>query len=124
VVLDDFGARVLVFNPSFEFVSSFQVAIHQGPPRLHEVGLSMDAFGRIYLSNVVPDRVTVYSPAGKVLGVFGHTGYRAEEFKTPSGLWVDTEDRVYVADTDNSRVQVFQTISAGHAVTENSEGNR
>jgi sugar lactone lactonase YvrE len=32
----------------------------------------------------------------------------AGEFNSPAGLWIDGRNRLYVADTNNGRVQVFQ----------------
>ncbi|HEY3297382.1 MAG TPA: NHL repeat-containing protein, partial [Armatimonadota bacterium] len=111
VVLDDFGARVQVFDTSFTCLSSFRVKIHEGPPVLHEIGLSIDAAGRTYLSDLFPNQIAVYTREGKLAGLFGHAGTQIQEFKVPSGLWIDSEDHIYVADTDNSRVQVFQSVS-------------
>jgi hypothetical protein len=30
------------------------------------------------------------------------------EFNSPAGLWIDGTNRLYVGDTNNGRVQVFQ----------------
>jgi DNA-binding beta-propeller fold protein YncE len=117
VVLDDFGARVQVFDTSFTRLSSFRVKVHDRPPVLHEIGLSIDAAGRIYLSDLFPNQIAVYTLEGKLAGLFGHAGSQIQEFKVPSGLWIDPEDHIYVADTDNSRVQVFQSLVRKTALT-------
>ncbi len=111
VILDDFGARVHVLDTSFNRLNSFQVKVHDRPPVLHEIGLSIDAEGRIYLSDLFPNQIAVYNQEGKLERLFGHAGSLVQEFKDPSGLWIDPEDRIYVADTENSRVQVFQPIT-------------
>ncbi len=112
VVLDDFGARVQVLDTSFNRLSSFQVKVHDRPPVLHEIGLSIDAEGRVYLSDLFPNQIAVYNQQGKLERLFGHAGTQVQEFRVPSGLWIDPEDHIYVADTDNSRVQVFQPIAS------------
>ena len=43
------------------------------------------------------------------LGAFGHTGTGPGEFNRPEGLCVDTQDRIYVADSCNHRIQVFSS---------------
>jgi DNA-binding beta-propeller fold protein YncE len=46
------------------------------------------------------------------MGTFGQSGSRIGEFLAPRGLWVDASNRIYVADTANARVQVFE-VSTG-----------
>jgi DNA-binding beta-propeller fold protein YncE len=43
------------------------------------------------------------------LAGFGHAGTGPGEFNRPEGLCVDAQDRVYVADSCNHRVQVFSS---------------
>jgi hypothetical protein len=39
------------------------------------------------------------------------------EFSAPGGLWVDANNRLYVADTANVRVQLFQLTGADETGT-------
>ena len=41
----------------------------------------------------------------------GGTGTGPGEFLLPAGLFVDDEDRIYIADQGNARVQVFQRVT-------------
>jgi hypothetical protein len=43
----------------------------------------------------------------------GGEGGAPGEFVLPSGVWIDRRDRVFVADTHNSRVQIFQFLGGG-----------
>lgn len=53
-------------------------------------------------------RVAVFAlPSGKFLGQWGQHGSQPGEFDTPHSLAVDRLGRVYVADRDNARIQVF-----------------
>ncbi|MGA2864471.1 MAG: 6-bladed beta-propeller [Verrucomicrobiota bacterium] len=47
------------------------------------------------------------TPAPPFLGSFGQAGNGPGEFNRPEGLCVDAQDRVYVADSCNHRIQVF-----------------
>jgi len=47
------------------------------------------------------------TPAPPFLGSFGRAGNGPGEFNRPEGLCVDAQDRVYVADSCNHRIQVF-----------------
>jgi DNA-binding beta-propeller fold protein YncE len=40
------------------------------------------------------------------------------EFNSPAGLWIDGANRLYVADTNNGRVQVFQISHDSESHTE------
>jgi hypothetical protein len=42
------------------------------------------------------------------VGVFGRPGSKTGEFSRPLGLWADARDRIYVADSNNRRIQLFQ----------------
>jgi hypothetical protein len=59
--------------------------------------------------------VQVFGRDGTLLYTFGRTGGGPGELQLPSGLWIDSSDRVYVADSYNQRVQMFQFISAKRA---------
>jgi ABC-type Fe3+ transport system permease subunit/DNA-binding beta-propeller fold protein YncE len=67
------------------------------------------------------DRVQQFTGKDKKLvRVIGHTGTENGEFDRPEGLCVDTQDRLYVADSCNHRIQVFSPDgqwlrSYGHA---------
>ena len=54
-----------------------------------------------------------YTPALLLLFV-GSGGSRSGEFFLPAGLFIDSHDRIYIADQGNSRVQVFQYLRAGN----------
>ncbi len=73
-----------------------------------ETGLGVDSFGNIYMSFASVSLVRVYNHDAELLSSFGYGGIRIGEFSSPTGLWVDSTNRIYVADTGNVRVQVFQ----------------
>lgn len=58
-----------------------------------------------------PER-TQAGPAYKVAGKWGGTGDRPGKFSGAKGLAVDKAGNVYVADTDNHRVQMFSATGA------------
>jgi peptidylamidoglycolate lyase len=53
------------------------------------------------------NRVAKFSADGKYLFDFGHKGSGPGEFNTPHGITLDNDGHVYVADRDNSRVEIF-----------------
>jgi DNA-binding beta-propeller fold protein YncE len=64
--------------------------------------------GNIYVSDGYGNsRIHKYSPDGRLLTSWGEPGVDAGQFIFPHNVAVDTEDRVYVADRECHRVQIF-----------------
>jgi sugar lactone lactonase YvrE len=109
LVTDFYNARVQRFTPQGKHLASFAVLPNPG-------GIAVDGDGNTYLTHFSamkakeakkPDRVSVYSPQGKLLRQWGKTGTGDGEFDYPGGIAVSRDHRVYVADQTNRRVQVF-----------------
>jgi DNA-binding beta-propeller fold protein YncE len=71
-------------------------------------GLAVDAQGRFFVSDYFRGTIFAYDRTGNLLYSFGHPGLKHQEFNHPQGLWIDEENHIYVADSTNGRVQVFQ----------------
>ena len=52
-------------------------------------------------------RIVKFSKAGKFITAWGKKGSAPGEFDTPHAIAVDSQERVYVADRSNNRIQVF-----------------
>ncbi len=114
-VAEEFNYRISVFNPDGTFAFSFG---EQGAapgqferPNAVAVGPS----GNIYVADTWNFRVQTFTPDGEYITSWGQRGEfgvaaLAEPF---DGFWgtrsiaVDSEERVYVADTGNKRVRVY-----------------
>ena len=73
--------------------------------------MGVDHEGNIYVSFADASVVKVYNREGSLMKSFGSMGFKMGEFNFPTGLWIDLTDRIYVADTRNLRIQVFQLSS-------------
>jgi DNA-binding beta-propeller fold protein YncE len=101
-VLDSQNYRIQVLD----LAGRFRASIHpesMGP----SLGFSIDSEGRIYLDGPL-DTVRVFRRDGRLLLRFGETGAGYGQFNLPSGIWIDSSDRIYVADTRNHRVQSLE----------------
>lgn len=71
------------------------------------------ADGTVFISDGYRNtRVMKFSPKGEFMSQWGTKGNGPGEFNVPHGLAMDSVGRVYVADRENDRVQVFD--QAGH----------
>jgi hypothetical protein len=71
--------------------------------------IDVDAAGRIWVADRGHDRVVAFNPDGSTATVFGQRGVADGEFIEPAGVSVACNGLVTVADSDNNRVQQFQT---------------
>ena len=71
--------------------------------------VAVNSRNEIYLSEYgLVERVQRFSAHGeKWLGTFGTAGSGPGQFNRPEGVCIDQQDRVYVADSCNHRIQVF-----------------
>ena len=104
VVLDSSGSRIQATDLQCNYLRQF--ATHAAPAT--RVGLARDAEGNIYVSDLDSGAVRLYSRNGQPLSLFGRRGSRVGEFSSATALWVDSTDTIFVADTSNHRIQVFQ----------------
>lgn len=65
--------------------------------------------GTIFVSDVRAHRILNFAVSGKLLGKFGRAGNGNGEFSTPNGLAVCDNGFIWVADSQNNRVQVSHT---------------
>lgn len=77
-------------------------------PFNHPTGVAVAADGEIYVSDGYANaRVHRFAADGTFLGGWGRPGSGLGEFRTPHDVCVTRDDRVFVCDRDNHRVQVF-----------------
>ena len=123
VVVDSGNSRIRVMDLHCKPFAQFRIPATPGPPIIDEVGLGVDLTGNIYVSYTRDSHIRTYSPDGSLLRSFGGTGAAVGEFNSPAGLWIDGTNRLYVADTNNGRVQVFQLSHDSENAT-GAEGTR
>jgi DNA-binding beta-propeller fold protein YncE len=117
LAMDD-GDRLFVSDPGLRHILVFD-ANHKAEDVITDGlvspgGLAIDRENRLlYVSDVELDQVLVYDADSlKLKRKIGTTGHRHElttpgDFARPSGLAVDQEGNLYVADTLNNRIEIF-----------------
>jgi DNA-binding beta-propeller fold protein YncE len=79
--------------------------------------VAVNSRGEIYVADGYGNsRVVKFSPEGKFLLKWGTKGAGQGQFDIPHAIVIDSLDRVYVADRENHRIQVFD--KDGHFITQ------
>jgi DNA-binding beta-propeller fold protein YncE len=79
-----------------------------GEPFNRPTNLALAPDGSMYVTDGYGNaRVHKFSPSGQLLSCWGEPGNGPGQFNLPHGIAIDRDGRVYVADRENSRVQVF-----------------
>lgn len=77
-------------------------------PFNHPTGIAVAVDGEIYVSDGYANaRVHRFAADGTFLGGWGRPGSGPGEFRTPHDVCLTSDDRVFVCDRDNHRVQLF-----------------
>ena len=105
-VLDSQSTRIQVLDVQCKLLLGFVTRQPDGSE--HATGIEIDSDGRIYVSDVHSGSIRIYDRSGHLQSVFGTGGYRRGELLEPAALWIDDHDRLFVAEKQNRRVQVFQ----------------
>jgi sugar lactone lactonase YvrE len=114
-VADTNGYRIVVFDAQGNFVQEmggFGLAPQSGV--LNEPwDVSVDADGSVYVADTWNHRIVKFDSDGKFVTQWGEEGIR--DLTNPNGFWgprgivVDDNGNVYLADTGNKRIQVFDS---------------
>ncbi|QDU59303.1 Serine/threonine-protein kinase PknD [Planctomycetes bacterium Pan216] len=111
LVADSHYHRILEYDPKGELVSVLAGEEGEGPlvGRFGYIGdIATDSQGNLYVAEAIQqERITKLSPEGEILGEWGGRGAAEGQFQRVRALDVDEQDRIYVADACNHRIQVF-----------------
>lgn len=109
-ITDHYNGRIQKFDANGKPLAAFSVAPNPG-------GIAIAANGDLYITHFAAaarsqkpgaeDCVTVHTPDGQEKFRWGKHGKGDGEFDCPGGIALSSDERVYVADQTNHRVQVF-----------------
>ena len=81
---------------------------HSGPPFHYPTNLAIAPSGDLYVSDGYGNaRIHRFSPDGRLIHSWGSPGSGPGQFHIPHGIAVDRRGTVFVADRENSRIQMF-----------------
>lgn len=108
-VVDTGNDRIQVFSTDGTFIEAFDGGNGKGNSlTVNPRGLAFDGRGVLYVVSNLTNHVLGFDRDGKWFFSFGSVGADDGKFYLPNGLTIDDQGRVYVTDTVNGRVVVFQ----------------
>ncbi len=91
------NARILKFDKSGKLIKTIG-KFGTGPEDMDQPhALAMDSRGRLFVGDRANNRILIMDQEGKLLD----TWY---QFSRPSGIYIDAQDRIYVADSESGSV--------------------
>lgn len=114
-VADTHYFRILAYSPQGELLEKLTIGGQSGfgPGEFHFVtDFAEDSQGYYYISEYGEhDRIQKFDKQGNFVLDWGGHGSEPGQFLRPQKMEIDEQDRVWVADAANHRVQVFDTRS-------------
>jgi len=109
-------AGIVGIKPQHSYYEKLIIASHcfaqkrVAPPFNHPTGVFVTPSGDIYVSDGYGNaQIHKFSPDGKLLYSWGELGDELGQFICPHSVWVDKQERVWVADRVNCRVEIFDS---------------
>jgi DNA-binding beta-propeller fold protein YncE len=106
-VADSANGRIQKLSPSGDVLKMWKVKVKLKkhwevvPPE----GVAADRSGHVFVVSPKIDQLLRYSTSGKLTAKWGTKGSGLGQFRKPYGVAVDNHSDVYVADSENNRVQ-------------------
>ncbi|HWJ03085.1 MAG TPA: 6-bladed beta-propeller [Verrucomicrobiae bacterium] len=109
-VSDTGNDRVQIFTASGQFLGLLDGPAQPGGQSnlLAPRGVCVDERGTVFVVNNLLHTVNGYGQSDQKLFSFGSMGNAVEQFFLPIGIWVNGQGRVYITDSVNQRIDVYQ----------------
>jgi len=108
-VTDSMNFRVQILTPQGRYISTFGHLGDGSGDFNRPKGVAVDRDGHIYVVEGLHDVVQIFDQEGRFLLGFGAPGQGDGELWLATGIAI-ASDRIYVADSSNRRVQVFEYL--------------
>ena len=108
-VADSMNFRIQIFTPQGRYISSFGQLGDGSGDFNRPKGIAVDSDGHVYVVEGLQDVVQIFDREGRFLLSFAEPGHGDGELWLATGIAI-VDDRIYVADSSNGRVQVFEYL--------------
>lgn len=109
-VVDTGNQRVQVFDKTGKFLRIINGTADGTGSSIfvNPRGIGIDSTGTIYVISNLTHYIYGFDKNGKQVFVLGGNGAEDDKFSLPNGLSIDEEGLIYITDTTNQRIAVFQ----------------
>lgn len=98
------------YDAELEFYEGLKTIKRAGKPFNKPTRMVMSSSGEMFASDGYGNAaVHKFAADGTYVKTWGGPGYGVGEYRLPHGLWVDKLERLWVADRENNRVQIYTT---------------
>lgn len=105
-VADMKNMRIDIFTPQGDYLGTIPDAQRHKDLKVAPLALAADGAGNMYVTTLQHE-VLVFGPDDSFVKRIGRPGTADGELQYPNGVVVDRQGNVWVADSNNSRVQAF-----------------
>ena len=99
-ITDVDNSRICVYDKDGKFIRKF-------PTTCKPTCIDATDCGHLIVSSYSSHKVMIYTTGGELVHVFGEHGSGLGQFYAPSGVSVDSDGLIYIADLYDNRIQVF-----------------
>lgn len=112
-VCDTINSRIVIFDADGRFKRDFSL-VREPDQEVEPVDIAIDdRYDILYITDNLNHRLLVYGKDGEFVGATGEQGNNVGEFRYPATLALK-DDRIFVTDVLNTRVQVFDESTGEH----------
>lgn len=115
-VADTYNLRIQKFDPNGNFLT-------QWPTSSYPSGITIDSADNIYAISWLNCSIEKFTSEGVLLTRWGNCGTEEGQFTSPFRINISPEGEIYVSDTRNSRIQVFESVDKDNDGISNTEDN-
>jgi DNA-binding beta-propeller fold protein YncE len=105
-VADLYNSNISIFDSKGNFIDYFKEQDQKKKVIKAPGGLRI-IDEKLYVTDIEKSQVFIFSMDGKLLLTIGKPGEAEGEFRAPNSVTADEEGNIYVVDTGNQRVQIF-----------------
>ncbi len=122
-VADTWNGRIQQFSTSLFPLFSWEVDAWEGDSINNKPYLAVNPQGHIFVTDPEAFRVLIFNAAGDYLGRFGQFSNESDGFGLPTGIKIDEDGNVYIADAANHTILKYAPPLSDPSVDTNSSAN-
>jgi DNA-binding beta-propeller fold protein YncE len=105
-VADLYNGNISIFDSKGKFIKYFEAKLGNDKSLTSPGGLRIFN-GKLYVTDIKENKLFVFNLEGEKLLEIGGPGMNEGEFLAPNAVTVDLDQQIYVTDSGNNRVQIF-----------------